>query len=77
VLPPEVDATSDETQGRVMLGLSKEFKSARRDFERLYLSALVERCGGNMTEASRLAGMSRSSLYRKLEELGLRGQDGA
>jgi DNA-binding NtrC family response regulator/pSer/pThr/pTyr-binding forkhead associated (FHA) protein len=77
VLPPEVDATSDETQGRVMLGLSKEFKSARRDFERLYLSALVERCGGNMTEASRLAGMSRSSLYRKLDELGLRGQDEA
>jgi DNA-binding NtrC family response regulator len=77
VLPPEVDGAADEAQGKVLLGLSKDFKTARRDFERLYLASLIERCEGNMTEASRLAGLSRSSMYRKLEELGLRDKGGA
>jgi DNA-binding NtrC family response regulator len=76
VLPEEVDATTDESAGQVFLGLGKPLKRARRDFERLYLEALIDRCGGNLTEASRRAGMSRSSLYRKLEELGLKDGDG-
>lgn len=75
VLPEEVGGSGDAAQGRVYLGLSKGFKQARRDFERVYLQTLLDRCRGNVTEASRRAGLSRSSFYRKLEELGLRQEE--
>jgi DNA-binding NtrC family response regulator len=32
---------------------------------------LLERCDGSMTEAARTAGLGRSTLYVKLQELGL------
>jgi DNA-binding NtrC family response regulator len=36
------------------------------------IESRLERCGGNLSEAARAAGLSRSNLYAKLEELGLR-----
>jgi DNA-binding NtrC family response regulator len=71
-LPRSLVESADERLGDAMLGLQDEYRTARTRFEALYFSQLLERCSGNFTEAARVAGMSRSNLYRKLEELGLR-----
>jgi hypothetical protein len=41
-------------------------------FDREYLTALVRRTGGNMSEAARAAGLDRTTLYRIMERIGLR-----
>jgi transcriptional regulator of acetoin/glycerol metabolism len=40
-------------------------------FELTYLTALVQRAGGNMSRAARLAGVDRTTLYRIMEKHGL------
>ena len=42
-----------------------------REFERRYFAWLVERTGGNMSRAARLAGVDRTTLYRLMEKHGL------
>ena len=41
-------------------------------FEREYLGDLVQRAGGNLSEAARIAGLERKFLYKLLERAGLR-----
>jgi DNA-binding NtrC family response regulator len=41
------------------------------DFELRYLTNLVQRAGGNMSRAARLAGVDRTTLYRIMEKHGL------
>ena len=40
-------------------------------FERQYLTWLVNRAGGNMSKAARIAGVDRTTLYRLMERHGL------
>ncbi|HEX7050648.1 MAG TPA: sigma-54 dependent transcriptional regulator [Longimicrobiales bacterium] len=40
-------------------------------FERQYLTWLVDRAGGNMSKAARIAGVDRTTLYRLMEKHGL------
>jgi DNA-binding NtrC family response regulator len=72
LFPSEIAANADQKRGDALLGLSEDFREAKARFERLYFSQLLERCDGNLTEAARVAGLSRSFLYEKLDELGLR-----
>ena len=72
LLPAEVRGAVDEGKGEIFLGLGGTYRGARERFERLYFTRLLESCSGNHAEAARRAGLSRSSLYRKLAELGLR-----
>jgi transcriptional regulator of acetoin/glycerol metabolism len=37
-------------------------------FEQDYLSRLVERAGGNMSKAARVAGVDRTTLYRLMDK---------
>jgi DNA-binding NtrC family response regulator len=41
-------------------------------FEREYLTRLLDECGGNVSEASRRAGLERMAMYRLLHRLGFR-----
>jgi transcriptional regulator with AAA-type ATPase domain len=72
LLPPELTPASDVLRGAALLDARGEFREARVAFERFYFAKLLERAAGNLSEAARLAGVSRSFLYEKLEELGLR-----
>ncbi len=47
-------------------------KEARERFERDFIEATIQRCGGNVSAAARELGLERSHLYRKLRALGLR-----
>lgn len=56
---------------------SQSFHDAKRDrneeFERTYFEALIERYGDNISEAARVAGLSRQTCYRMMGKYGLRG----
>ena len=49
----------------------RKYVEARDRFERGYLASLLAASGGNITEASRLSGIARQNLYRKMKRLGL------
>jgi DNA-binding NtrC family response regulator len=44
-------------------------------FEREYLGDLVQKAGGNLSQAARIAGLERKFLYKLLERAGLRTKD--
>lgn len=60
-------------------GLSMPFdrplREAREAFERLYLQHQLREAGGSVGELSKLAGMERTHLYRKLKALGIDPND--
>jgi DNA-binding NtrC family response regulator len=51
---------------------SEEYHVAREkvvaEFERRYVTDLVNRAAGNMSEAARMAGVDRTTLYRLIEK---------
>ena len=49
-----------------------DLRSAVRDFERQQIRRVLQSCSDDKREAARRLGLGLSSLYRKLEELGLR-----
>lgn len=56
--------------------LSMPLREARELFERQYLSAQINRFGGNISRTSNFVGMERSALHRKLKLLGLSSMRG-
>ena len=54
-----------------------DLRAARGTFEREYLSAQINRFGGNVSRTAEFIGMERSALHRKLKSLGLGGDIGA
>jgi len=51
-----------------------DLRAAVRDYERQHIQRVLESCDDDKREAARRLGLGLSSLYRKLEELGLRAQ---
>jgi len=73
MLPPEISAATPpalrwEQSGEIM-GLP--LREARETFERQYLTAQVNRFGGNISRTASFVGMERSALHRKLKALGV------
>jgi transcriptional regulator with PAS, ATPase and Fis domain len=66
---PTPSAASGLTSSDV---LRQDFHTAKErlvtDFERTYLRSLVDRSGGNMSRAARLASIDRTTLYRLMEK---------
>jgi len=52
-----------------LLGLPLE--EAVAEFERAFVGAVLEACGGNRTRAARRLGMTRAGLFKKLRRLGI------
>jgi DNA-binding NtrC family response regulator len=57
------------------------FKEAKErlveSFTREYLEALLERCGGNISQAAREAGIARNYVHRLVAKYGLKASDGS
>jgi DNA-binding NtrC family response regulator len=69
-------APTDANPASLISTLMEESYHAARDrvigqFETQYLSWLINRAGGNMSHAARLAGVDRTTLYRLMERHGL------
>ena len=58
-------------QAPAQIDPNQPYREARRQFEAAYVEQLLERAGGNVTEAARLANISRRNLYEKIERLGI------
>jgi DNA-binding NtrC family response regulator len=65
--PPGLIAVTDVESGR------DDLRASVRHHERLHIERVVRECGNDKREAARRMGLGLSSLYRKLEELDIRG----
>lgn len=72
MLPPEVRTGLPFNIGNSVSTdiVALPLREAREVFEREYLSAQVNRFGGNISQTARFIGMERSALHRKLKSLG-------
>jgi DNA-binding NtrC family response regulator len=70
-----VTSAPDSTMTFGEFGAEETYHGARdrviAEFELRYLTQLVQRAGGNMSRAARLAGVDRTTLYRIMEKHGL------
>jgi two-component system NtrC family response regulator len=55
--------------GQRVTPMPTQFKDARSQFERRYLTDLLSKSAGSITEASRISGISRRNLYDKIQKL--------
>jgi two-component system, NtrC family, nitrogen regulation response regulator NtrX len=72
-LPAEIGEMLPTTPGRAGGEhlMSMPLRDAREIFEREYLTAQVNRFGGNISRTAEFVGMERSALHRKLKSLGV------
>jgi DNA-binding NtrC family response regulator len=76
LLAGEAESPAAANPASLISTLLEESYHAARDrviaqFERQYLTWLVNRAGGNMSKAARIAGVDRTTLYRLMERHGL------
>ncbi|MFN0263661.1 sigma-54-dependent transcriptional regulator [Tepidamorphus sp. 3E244] len=73
MLPAEVGDTLPPVPGGVRAEelMSMPLRDAREIFEREYLTAQINRFGGNISRTAEFIGMERSALHRKLKSLGI------
>jgi two-component system nitrogen regulation response regulator NtrX len=77
MLPPELNegagaTTRLEENGKIM---TLPLRDARETFEREYLTAQLNRFGGNVSRTAQFIGMERSALHRKLKSLSITEED--
>ncbi|HXK27771.1 MAG TPA: sigma-54 dependent transcriptional regulator [Candidatus Binatia bacterium] len=68
-LPPQLAACGESA---VVLGAALAKQLTLRDLEREYIGKVLQTTQGNKTEAARILGVDRTTLYRKLEEYKLK-----
>ena len=56
----------------LVIDLEMDLRSARSDFERKYLIALISNFKGNISKTAKFIGMDRSALHRKLNDLDIK-----
>src|SRR5690606_9317387 len=70
--PTRQDAAS-QARAELLSGRPFSLDAALRGVEQAYLDAALDIAGGNMTQAAKLLGISRSTLYGRLEAAGRSG----
>jgi len=70
-LPPNVVATG---QSSIVMAQALTRQLTLRDLEREYVAKVLESTNGNKTEAAKILGVDRTTLYRKLEEYKLKDE---
>lgn len=73
------DGTTPETRGMRAELWTMGFHDARRalldEFEKNYLTRILERAGGVVSKAAEMAGLARPSFYRMIDRLGIKPKD--
>lgn len=73
--PPETTTSAEPTPPTTLADKVPAFHAAKREavdvFEKAYFEQLLAVADGNMSEAARLAGIDRTTLYRLMERHGL------
>jgi DNA-binding NtrC family response regulator len=49
-----------------------DFEDGRREFDKAFITRMIQRCDGNLGRAADKLGMHRNTLARKLQELKIR-----
>jgi len=75
--PAPPAAVHGATQGATHEGPHDGALPTLSEVEAAHIRLVLARCGGRMAEAARRLGIGRSTLYRKLADLGISGGDGA
>ncbi len=71
-LPPNITNECDDT---LVLDYNKPLRDAVKNFERHYILTNLKRRNGNRLHTLKSMGLSESTFYRKLEELGVKGKN--
>lgn len=61
-----------DTSGLTTTPLTEAKRRSAAEFERCYLSSVLERAGGSVSEAARIAGLDRTNFRRLLHRYGFR-----
>ena len=70
--PSLLDASASDVDVNVPYKIAKEALVDR--FERSYVRAVIDACGGNLTKAARMAGIDRMYLHRLVQKHATRDQ---
>jgi DNA-binding NtrC family response regulator len=71
ITPAEVPSGEELTKGEPSPALGGRLKDALRAYEKSYIENILKDTGSDRTRVAKLLGLSRSSLYRKMEHLGI------
>jgi len=61
-----------DTDGLTTVPLTEAKRRSSAEFERCYLSSVMERAGGSVSEGARVAGLDRTNFRRLLHRYGIR-----
>jgi DNA-binding NtrC family response regulator len=67
---PLIEGTSIE-RGNVLADANRSELPSLEEVERRHVAAALSHCRGNLSEAARVLGIGRTTLYRKIEKYGL------
>jgi DNA-binding NtrC family response regulator len=62
---------NDDSKALTGDNLEKQYKHAKRDFDRVYFSNALQLTNYSISEVARMSGMNRAYIYQKIKDLGL------
>ena len=67
-------STVDETAKQQLMAAGFRLDDTLAEWERRYIEAALELCGGNLSKAARTLGVNRTTLYSRIERLKIETQ---
>jgi DNA-binding NtrC family response regulator len=72
----DLPAAEEITDGKLRPVVGRRLKDALLAYEKSYIENALKEASCDRTQVAKLLGLSRSSLYRKMEQLGISSSDG-